>query len=281
MPVTTGSFAGIPFGPDVQARILSLLVDSAPFANSLTRQPTTRKSVAWPVAAPVGWAWLRELGPFPEVGLFDDSVIVAVAKIGGIVKLSNESISDGQFNITASLTQILRDSLSRDLDLGLLNGGGPPEPDGVVPAAPEVEADDLLTGIAEAVGQIGDAGGQASTLAISGTALAAENARTGPNGLFYPNGIGAAVGLAPVVVPRLATPLVYDRTRAYLVVNGPESEVALSADAYFNEDAIGMRLKARVAAGIPVPAKTIRKITVGDEASRTAATKATAPAKKA
>ena len=36
-----------------------------------------------------------------------------------------------------------------------------------------------------------------------------------------------------------------------------------------------------MAAGIPVPAKTIRKITVGDEASRTAATKATAPAKKA
>ena len=48
--------------------------------------------------------------------------MVAIAKIGGIVDVSNESVTDNSINLTASLGLVLRDSLSRDLDLGLLNG---------------------------------------------------------------------------------------------------------------------------------------------------------------
>ena len=40
--------------------------------------------------------------------------------------MSNESFTDSSINITASLGVILQDSLSRDLDLGLLNGSGRP-----------------------------------------------------------------------------------------------------------------------------------------------------------
>ena len=70
------------------------------------------------------------------------------------------------------------------------------------------------------------------------------------------------MGLKPVTVPALATPLVYDSTRCYLVINGGDSQVDVSNDAYFNEDALGMRIKARVAAGIPAPTKSIRKLTI-------------------
>ena len=141
-----------------------------------------------------------------------------------MVTIANETITDAEVNLTNSLSTLLTDSLSRDLDLGLLNGTGPPQPDGVVPAAPNVDAADLLTGVATAMGQIGDAGGTPDTLAVSGATLAAENAKAGATGLFYPSGFATAVGLKSVVVPALATPLVYDSTRCFLVVNGQDSK---------------------------------------------------------
>lgn len=206
----------------------------------------------------------------------DNGYIVSVAKIAGLVTLANEFLSDSEVNVTSAVSTVLTDSLSRDLDLGLLNGAGPPEPDGVIPAAPAVVSADLLAGVSQAVGEIGDAGGTADTLAISGAALAAENSsldaagalKYGPGGAF--GGFPATVGLKAVVVPALATPLVYDSTRCFLVVNGQDSEVATSNDYAFAKDAATLRVKARVAAGIPAPAKSIRKITAaGTQASST------------
>ena len=216
--ITTGSFAGTPFPPDVQAQIINLLISGTPFAASLTRQPTNRNSVAWPVASPTGFAWLNELQTFPTVDLADDAYVAAIAKIGGIVDVSNESISDTSINLSASLATVLQDSLSRDLDLGLLNGGGPPEPVGVIGVAPPALGADLLAQVTAAKGAIGDAGGTPTALAISATALATEDARQGTAGLMYPAGFAAAMGLVPVVVPALAVPLVYDQSRCYLAV---------------------------------------------------------------
>ncbi len=260
--LTTADFGGVLFPPQVQAQIINLLVDGAPFAKILTRMPTTRRSIAWPTASPTGFASLPELGLIPEVDLQDGTVIVAVAKLAGLVMVSNEAVTDSEVNLTNSLSTLLADSLSRDLDLGLLNGTGFPQPDGVVPAAPNVDAPDLLTGVATAMGEIGDAGGTPDTLAVSGSTLAAENAKAGATGLFYPSGFATAVGLRAVVVPALATPLVYDSTRCFLVVNGRDSEVAVSNDYAFEKDAATLRVKARVAAGIPAPAKSIRKLTI-------------------
>ena len=56
--------------------------------------------------------------------------------------------------------------------------------------------------------------------------------------------------------------MVYDHTRCYLVVNGRDSEVAVSPDYAFQKDAQTMRVKARVAAGIPAPNKSMRKLTI-------------------
>jgi hypothetical protein len=279
MPITLSSFGGTPFPLDVQARIINLLVDSAPFSNSLTRQPTTRKSVAWPVASPSGWAWLAELGVFPEIGVGDDAVIAVLAKCGGVLKIGNESISDSSLDLTALLTVMLRDSLSRDLDLGVLTGGGPPEPDGVLPAAPSVTGADLLSAVSAAIGGVADSGGVPDTLAISGTQLAAENAKLSTaGGLAYPNGFGAAVGLRPVVTPGLSVPLVYASASCYLVINGADSQVDASPHAYFNQDAYGLRVKARVAAGIPAPLRAIRKLLIGTGAQAYSVSPRTGPA---
>jgi hypothetical protein len=261
--VYTGSFAGAPFPPQVQAEIINLLIGGAPFAASLTRQPTSRSSVAWPTAKPTGYAWLGELQPFPVVGLADDAYVVGVAKIGGIVDVSNEAVTDSAINLTGSLSAVLQDSLSRDLDLGLLNGSGvPPEPPGVIGVAPSALGASLLAQVTAAKGAIGDAGGTPTTLAISATALAAEDAKTGTTGeLVYPAGFAVAVGLTPVVVPALTPPLVYDKSRCYLVVRN-DVMVEMSRDWHFDRDATSIRVKARVVAAIPDPNKAIRKLSV-------------------
>ena len=95
-PITGESFAGVPFPADVQRRIINLLIDSAPFAASLTRQPTNRSSVAWPTAKPSNAAWLAEMQPFPEANMDDDAYVVGVAKLGQVLDMSNESVSDSR-----------------------------------------------------------------------------------------------------------------------------------------------------------------------------------------
>jgi hypothetical protein len=262
--VHTGSFGGYPFPPHVIAQIIDLLISGAVFAPSMTRQGTQRSSVAWPTAKPTGWAWLDELQPFPVIDVADDAYVVAVAKIGGIVDLSNEGFSDSSINMSAQLGDLLRDSLSRDLDIGLLTGGGPPAPVGVVGVAPEVEAADLHAAVTVARGQIGDAGGTANTLAALPSVLAAADAQRseGDTGvLVYPNGFAASLGLRPVGVPGLTAPLVYDATRCFLVVRD-DPTVDASRDWHFDRDAYSIRVKARIAAAIPDVPKAIRKLKV-------------------
>ena len=75
-----------------------LLIDSAPFAASLTASPPTGPRCL-PTAKPTGWAWLKELDPFPQVDLDDDAYVAAIAKLGGLVDLSNESVTDNSINL--------------------------------------------------------------------------------------------------------------------------------------------------------------------------------------
>jgi HK97 family phage major capsid protein len=263
--VTTSDFSGVLVPRDVEARVLNALVGGAPFAASLTQRPTGTTSVAFPVASPSGFAWVGELEQIPQLDLNDDAYVVALAKIAGLIDVSNELISDSSVNSGAVLEGLLADSLSRQLDLGLLNGTGPGDnqPVGVIAAAPEVTGTTLLDAVSDAVGEIGDAGGTATTFAASATTIAKANAATSTTGeLLYPNGFAAAVGLTPVAVPALATPLVYDSSRCYTVLNGLPGAVQVSDQFHFNFDAVTVRIKARVTVAVPVMAKAMRKITV-------------------
>ena len=129
-------------------------------------------------------------------------------------------------------------------------------------------------------GQIGDAGGGADTIAWSATGLAeADAARDSTGQLVYPNGFAAATGLTRVVVPQLATPLVYDKSRCFLVVRN-DVAVDMSRDWHFHLDALSLRVKGRFAAAIPDPNKAIRKLEIGDDARRAAGTARTPPARR-
>jgi HK97 family phage major capsid protein len=258
----SSGFQGVLVPPDIQAAIINTLIQEAAFANSITRLPTSSGSVAFPVASPDGAAWVAELQQIPLMSLNDHADVVAVAKLAGLLDVSNEMMGDAAINLTAQFTTLLRDSLSKQLDDGLLNGSGPPEPTGVIAAAPAASGADLLEAVLTARGSIADAGGTATTLAASGAALAAaDGARDSAGSLMFPAGFAAVTGLTPVTVPNLDPPLVYDRTRLYVVVRN-DSTVEVSDQFRWNYDATTFRVKARMACACPDPAKTIRKLTV-------------------
>jgi HK97 family phage major capsid protein len=260
--IGSGGFRGVLVPADVQQRIINTLIEQAAFANSITRLPTMAGEVAFPIAAPSGAAWIGELAKIPLMSLNDRAEIVAVAKLAGLLDVSNEMMSDSAINITNQFVTLLRDSLSRQLDEGLLNGGGPPEPQGVIASADEVTGADLLAAVLTARGSIADAGGAATTLAASGAVLAAaDGARDDSGALMFPGGFAAVTGLTPVTVPGLDPPLVYDRSRMFLVLRD-DSSVELSRDYRFDYDATTFRVRARMACACPDPNKTIRKLAV-------------------
>ena len=122
--LVTGSFAGTLTPAQVWA-LLNALVEGSPFAASLTRAETATGKMAFPTVAPSGYAWLEELQEVPSLLLNDKALIVAVAKVAGLLPVSAEMQSDAAVNITTWVQGALADSLSRDLDLGLLRGPGP------------------------------------------------------------------------------------------------------------------------------------------------------------
>jgi hypothetical protein len=262
-PVTTGSWQGVLYPPDI-ANLINMLVGGAPFAASLTRFPTTRAEVAFPTASPDRPAWTAEAAAFPTIGLNDAADIVAIKKLGQIVKLSNESVTDTSVNLTQQVADLLRDSSGPELDRGLLYGSLATEPKGVVPNVAAVDGADLSTAITAAIGAIGNAGGVADTIAGKPSLFAGQrNVKATGSGVFlYPLGVGAQFGLAEVGCAELNDCLVYDSTRLYLIARTTDFEVALSSDYFFDSDSTACRVRGRFAVGMPVPLKTCRKITV-------------------
>ena len=282
---TTESWDGRLAPTDV-AKVIELIIGGAPFANSLTRDPTSKPRKAYPTANPQGFGWVAELERIPQVSLNDDAVVVGVARLAGLIDLSNSLVNDAAVNVTTTVGQLLAEGIGPDLDRGLLfgQGGASNEPQGIVAMAPEVAAADLLDAVAGAKGEIGDAGGLADTLAMSATALARADAERDNTGRpVWSGGFAAAQGLRAVSVPGLTTPLVYDSRRLYLLINGLLSQVDISKDYHFGYDATTFRVQSRVSVACPVPERTIRKLAVpaatGSSSPSVAAKRSTAATK--
>jgi HK97 family phage major capsid protein len=269
-PLITESFGGV-LTPAQVNNLLNALVSGAPFAGSLTRATTSTGKLAFPTVAPSGYAWLRELDELPYLVLNDEATIVAVCKIAGNLPVSAEMMTDASVNITSWVGGALRDSLSRDLDVGLLQGSGAPQPDGIIAQADAVSGATLTAAAGAAIAAIGEAGGQPSTIALSPTAYAAELSATDPDGrLLHPDGLeGGFLGLNIVQVPALDPPMLYDASRVFLVL-GSDSTVTPHDD--WQHDATVLMVKARCNVGVPVKDQSIRKLEVGGGAGPAKAT---------
>ncbi len=267
--LTRSGFAGT-LTPAQVHQVLNELIEGAPFAGSLTRANTSTGTLSFPVVGPTGFSWLQELEQVPRVVLNDKAVIVTVAKIIGALPVSSEMRSDASVNITTWVSNALRDSLSRDLDLGILRGTGVPQPDGIIDQAEEVTGPNLIDAVGAGLAQIGEKGGTADTIALSPTSYAAElTSRDGEGRLMHPNGLPDLLGLRIVQVADLDQALLFDATRCFLVL-GQDSTVTLHDD--WQHDAVMVLVKARANVGVPVAAKSIRKLSIeGDDARRAAA----------
>jgi hypothetical protein len=258
MPVTRASFDGAPFPAHVVGTIANLLMDGVPFARSLTRFPTSRGSVVWPTAAPTGQTWILELGVFPTITVNDDSVAAVVAKLGGIASLSNESIGDAPFNIESALGAVLRDSLSANLDVGLLYGPGPPAPAGLVGVATDATAgEDLRAAVIGGVGELVAAGANPETVVafVNPIDAALEMGRTADGVSVHADGNALRVGsveLVPVPKLTIGDVLVVDTSAVYLIIRD-DFTVDLSTDDGFANDSTPLRIKGRFAAGVRRP----------------------------
>lgn len=274
--IVTRSFEGVLTPAQVWA-LLNALIEGAPFAASLTRAETATGRLAFPTVAPSGYAWLDELEEVPRLVLNDKAQIVSVAKIIGALPVSSEMFSDAAVNITSWVGTALADSLSRDLDLGLLHGSGHPAPDGIIDQADEVSGPTLIAAAGAGIAAIGEAGGTADTIAMSPTAYAAELTRSDDLGhLVHPDGLPDLLGLEIVQVPALDPPLLYDARRCYLVM-GQDSTVTPHDD--WEHDALVLLVKGRANVGVPVAHKSIRKLEIGGDSPRRAAEPAKRSAK--
>jgi HK97 family phage major capsid protein len=284
-PLTTRDFDGVVTPADVQLLVVNKLLGGAPFARSLDPLPTNSGRVSWPTAAPTGGGWTAEGAALPVVDIDPGSYTVVAKKLAGVFELTSEMVADASFNIAGALGQVIADRLGVQLDDGLIRGGGDPEdsPVGVWGIAPAVDDAPLWPGIWSAVGDLGDAGGQASHVALKPSTWADEAGRTDDVGRpLYPDGLVRVGGLNFVKVPSLAADecLVYDANQVRLIVR---RDFGLEADksAGFARDVVLARIIGRFAVGVPVANKGIRKLTIAGSvpAAAKAAPAATARAK--
>lgn len=264
--ISRTEFGGNVFPPEVADFIADSIIGGAPFTQTLTRRPS-RGNLAIPVVnAVTGQGWVAEGADIPDVDLTTGSEVVAVKKLGGIVLITREAFEDADWPIADEVSRVVQDAFSHDLDLGLLGGtGAGANPLGVSGRADEATGSTLTAAIAAAVSEIGEAGGRATHVALSPTEAATEAAREGSDGHpVYPEGMSALQGLTVVPVPGLTSPLVYDAGRIY-AVTARDFRVERSTDyaPAFKGDKVALKITGRFGAGLPVPSKTIRRLTIG------------------
>jgi HK97 family phage major capsid protein len=279
-PLTTASFDGVICPPELQLEVVNRVLGGAPFSRSLDPLPTGSGRVDWPTAGPVGGGWIGEGKPLPEVQINAASYSVVVKKLAGVFELSNEMMFDARLNVGAALGQVVTESLGPQLDDGVIRGGGDAEdsPVGVWGIAGAVADAALWPGIWSAVGELGDDGGHATHVALRPSTWAAEAARVDAAGRpLYPGGLVEAGGLTFVQVPALEADqcLVYDSARVRLIVRS-DFGAEFDGSAGFARDVTLARIIGRFAVGVPVVAKSIRKLTITAPAPEMAEAKAAA-----
>ncbi len=268
--VTTQSFNGDPFPPEVVGEILNLGLSGAPVFDTLTRRLTTRGSLVFPTGTPDGFDWTPELGLIPSVDPHADSAAVAVAKIAGQLLLSNESIADTEANLTEEVGRMIYDGMAAKVDTDCVYGdpANTAAPVGIFAALDLVEAVTLRAAVIEAAAAIMGNGGTPTNVILSPALWAAEvdrreTTQTANAPLFADLGIPLEVKVAATLKPTDA--LVLDKAGCFGIVNTDYTIEASSeaADAW-NRDGVSLRVKARVTAAVPAPAKHARALAVGD-----------------
>jgi HK97 family phage major capsid protein len=279
------------FPADFQQRILSTVVGGAPFSRSVMPLPTMRSEVAFGILDANDPAWIAELGQIPDLAKNQSAYEVAVSKLAGSILISQESIDDSSFPLTAQITQVLQDTFSHKLDLDLIGAAGPaPVPTGILSVASASDGADLELAAVQGKADIGTSGGTASHIALSPHFLAElEGKRDTTGRALYPDLAQGFVGLTVVQAVAATQPFVYDATRCWLVTrNDFLAQITPFTDSAWSHYAQSLRIVGRFALAVPQPAKAVRKLTVagvaptaGESGEPAASSEADAPQRSA
>ena len=262
------------FGPDFQRNVLSAIVGGAPFSRAATPLPTQRTAVAFGMLDPADPAWGAELDPIPDLAGPQTTYEVGVSRLAGTILISQESIDDADFPVTATTEQVLQDTFSHKLDKDLIGAAGPaPIPTGLLSVAAASDGTDLELAAVKAKADIGTAGGQASHFVVSPHHLGQlEAARDTTGRPLYPDASTQFAGLTTVTAVAATQPFVMDRSRTWLVVRRDFiADMSDQTDSAWSHYAVSMRVVGRFALAIPQPSKACRKLTVAGIAPAVAA----------
>lgn len=268
MSTSTSSFDGFVCRDELSTFVANAAVTGAPFARSITPLPTERGSVAFPTAAPDGFDWVAENGTIPAVDLNDGADVVAVAKLAGLLTMSNEFLSDGELPMSDLLAKAVADAMGPKLDRGLLFGAGAPAPVGILAAAPTtLPFGDFRAGVIAAWGELVDEGADPEQIVAyaSGATVAGELARVSDVEGVPIHADGAipliGPGIRMIAVPSLSSGEIFvaDRSALYLVLR-QDFAAEVSGHAGFANDQAIMRIKGRFAVACPTPEKSLRRV---------------------
>ena len=264
-PISRDSFdAGFP--PDVVDQIVLRGLSGSPFFSALARRTTSRASVAFISGDPSGFGWVNELGVIPEIDLNAETTIVAPVKLAGTILLSSESVDDSDFNLLDAVGSAVADAMGPVVDQGVLYGDGTlPDPVGVFAGLAHVTGPSLRAAAINAAAEIMGAGGKPDTLFVTSTAWGVEMSREGASGPYYSGSDMLIAGLKVVVVPSLhaGDAIVADASRCYGIVRSDfRIEVSRVSEQAWSRDGSELRIIGRIAAIVPVPAKSARALTV-------------------
>lgn len=270
MPVTTTSFDGRAFPTDVAREIINTGLTAAVFWSSLTARTTNRASLAFATGDLSGFNWTGELGALPDVDPGDDAVVVAPHKLGGKLLLSNEAINDTEMNLTREVARLIAESMAAKADRDFLYGvdGGTPNPaapTGVVAGLDVVEKPTLRSAVVNASAEILAAGGTPDVVLLSPALWAVEQDRreatSAGSGIVDDLGVKLDVKVCPALKP--GDGLVFDRAGAFAVTRKDfKIEASSETDEAWSRDGFSLRVIARLAAVIPVPARSARALAV-------------------
>jgi HK97 family phage major capsid protein len=253
------------FPLDVQP-VVSAIVGGSPFARSLRPLPTARTGVVFPLVDDTDEpSWGKELDVVPALDLESGEYDVAVSRLSGSILISQESIDDAEYPLTAQVEQVIEDKFSWKLERDFISGAGPhPTPTGILNVAAEVEGADLELAAVAAKAAIGTAGGEANSIAMSPTLIGTlESARDTLGRALYPDASVTFAGLATVRSVSATQAVVYDATRLWIVINRDFSvQYSRETSEAWNRFAQSMRIVGRFALAAPMPAKSVRKLKV-------------------
>jgi HK97 family phage major capsid protein len=251
--------------------VVSAIVGGSPFARSLTPLPTRRTGVVFPLVDDTDEpAWGKELDLVPALDLESGEYDVAVSRLSGSILISQESIDDAEYPLTAQVEQVIEDKFSWKLERDFIGGAGPhPTPLGILNVAAEVEGADLELAAVAAKAEIGTAGGEANSIAMSPALIGTlESARDEIGRSLYPDAGTTFAGLATIRSVHATSAVVYDARRLWIVISRDFSvQFSREVSEAWNRFAQSMRIVGRFALAAPMPAKSVRKLKVSGPAA--------------